>query len=375
MKRVLYLINHAGKAGTERYVYSLMEKLHQKKVQVYLAYNEGGLLVERAKSLGVETFQLSMRHPFDWKAVRQLANICRQNKIDLIHTQFLRENYIAILSRLYCPSVKVIYTSHFIMENNILQNFCNALLTPFEHKIISVCTKGKEQLVHNWIQRDKIEVIFNGVDPLEWGTNTESSLREELKLPKDHFVILCSSRFAHDKGHQFLIRGMEELKKIANAPFTCVLSNDGPLFSEIQAKTKELGLEEEIVFLGFRQDVKNLLYGCDVYLNTSEHEALSFAIIEAMACGVPVIAADMGGNRDIINENTACGELVPYDDSVALAKSIHELMSNVQKRNAYKLAALKATKEVFSLDVMVKKTYTIYQEIFDLQHKGADHTT
>jgi hypothetical protein len=99
--KVLYLINHAGKAGTETYVYSFAERLHNKKIKAYLAYNEEGLLVERMKALGVETFQIKMGNPFDIGAAWKLSRICKKNGIDLIHAQYLRETESATESPMH----------------------------------------------------------------------------------------------------------------------------------------------------------------------------------------------------------------------------------------------------------------------------------
>ena len=77
-------------------------------------------------------------------------------------------------------------------------------------------------------------------------------------------------------------------------PFTLVLAGDGPLLEPTKAQVQELGLEDCVKFIGFRKDIKNLYKGSDLYVNSSQHEALSFLIIEAMAAGLPVIATDMG---------------------------------------------------------------------------------
>ena len=100
---VLYLLNHAGKAGTERYVQTLVERLNKNKINAFFAYNEAGLLVERLEALGVDTYRIEMKNRFDLKAARQLAGLCGKIGIELIHTQFLRENYIAMLSRFFNP--------------------------------------------------------------------------------------------------------------------------------------------------------------------------------------------------------------------------------------------------------------------------------
>ena len=87
MIKVLYLLNHAGKAGTERYVQTLIEKLNNREIKAYFAYNEDGLLVERLKYIGVETYRNEMKNPFDLKAVSEISGNCKNLQIDNVRTQ------------------------------------------------------------------------------------------------------------------------------------------------------------------------------------------------------------------------------------------------------------------------------------------------
>ena len=362
MLKVLYLLNHAGKAGTERYVQSLIEKLCVKsnRIKAYFAYNEEGLLAENLRAAGIETFRIVMRHPFDLRAVFELSRLCRRLEIDIIHTHYLRENYISLLSRLINPRVKVIYTNHFILKNNAVVRMFNRMLSPLQAGVISVCSKGRDMLIANGIDGRKIRVIFNGVDPDLWGQPCASTMREEFGIGSGVFVLLCASRFAHDKGHKFLIDSIAELKKTEAGKFKCVLANDGPLLDECRRYAESIGLGEDIIFTGFRRDIKNLIAGSDLYVNSSAHEALSFAIIEVLACGIPVIATNMGGNDDIINPETNCGLLVEYGDAKGLAQAIARLMHDAGLLRVFRDNALKTVREKFNLDKTAEETYNLY---------------
>lgn len=362
MIKVLYLMNHAGKAGTERYVQSLVERLNNDKIKAFFAYNEEGLLVDNLKNLGVQTFQIEMRNPFDFKAARKLAKLCKELDIDIIHTQYLRENYVALFSRLFNSKTKVMYTNHFILENNAILRIWNRILSPLQESIIAVCNKGKQMMIDNGVDGSKIKVVFNGVDPTFWGESVKSTLREEYGIGDDEFVLLCASRFAYDKGHEFLINGIAELKKTTNKKFKCVLANDGPFFEQRKQQVKDLGLEDVVIFTGFRKDIKNLIDGSDLYINSSQHEALSFAIIEVLAAGLPVVATNMGGNGDIINSETKCGRLVEYNDAKGLASTVKEIMDNPETQKELRKNALLAVKERFNIDNMVQQAYNLYEK-------------
>jgi L-malate glycosyltransferase len=363
MLNVLYLLNHAGKAGTESYVYSLIERLNNNGVKAYFAYNEEGFLVDRLKNMGIETYNLNMKSPFDIGAAFKIKALCKKLNIDIIHTHYLRENYIALWSKLLKNKVKVIYTSHFIQRNNFPTRICNRFLTLFESKVIAVCNRGKDMLAYNGINRDKIDVIYNGVDINQWKEPFESKIREKYNILDDEFIFSCASRFAHDKGHKFLVESVPLLKKMTNKKFRLLLAGDGPFLEEIKALVKKLSVENEVIFVGFLDNIKELFYGSDSYVNSSEHEALSFLIVEALASGLPTIVTNMAGNVDIVNEETKCGLLVEYNNSQSMANAMLKMMRDEGLRNSLTKNAKKAVFERFNLDVVIDKTFAIYKGV------------
>ena len=364
MRKVLYLLNFAGKAGTERYVETLVKYLSADGlVQPFFAYNEGGLLVERLEAMGVPCRQITMRRRFDKQAAKALADLCREWDIDLIHCHYLREHYTALLAKKYNKKIRVVYTNHFVLANDFITRLSNRWMDKRQDQMIAVCNKGKEQLIANGWSADRIQVIFNAVDLEAWaGDRSESTLRSELGLPEERFVMLCASRFADDKGHKYLIDSVKRLTQLTDKPFTLVLAGDGPLLEPSKAQVKELGLEEQVKFIGFRKDIKNLYKGSDLYVNSSQHEALSFLIIEAMAAGLPVIATDMGGNSDIVNEEAGCGLLVTYDDPDSMAGAMKRFLEDPDFAAACRERALRTIEEKFEIHKMAKVTYDVYEK-------------
>ncbi|BDF71921.1 glycosyl transferase [Oscillospiraceae bacterium] len=363
MLKVLYLLNYAGKAGTERYVETLVKYLNGEKIQAYFAYNEGGLLVERMQEAGVSVRQIAMRRRFDLKAAKVLAALCTEWDIDVVHCHYLREHYTALLAKRFNKKIRVVYTNHFVMANDAVTRISNRWMDKRQDQMIAVCNRGKEQLVANGWSGDRITVIFNAVDPAAWaGERASSTLRAELGLAQEDFVMLCASRFADDKGHKYLIDSVKRLTEISSVPFTLVLAGDGPLLEPAREQVKRLGLEERVKFIGFRKDIKNLYKGADLYVNSSRHEALSFLIIEAMAAGLPVIATDMGGNRDIVNDEAGCGALVEYDNPESMAQAMKRLMEDPELLARCRENALKTIREKFEIHKLAQATFAVYQK-------------
>ena len=363
--KVLYLLNFAGKAGTERYVETLVRSLSADgRVEPYFAYNQGGLLVERLEAMGVPTRQIPMNNRFDWKAAKALAKLCEEWDIDLIHCHYLRENYIAMLAKTFNKKIRVVYTNHFILANDRVTRLSNRMLDHRQDQMIAVCNRGREQLMANGWSGDHIQVIFNAVDPAAWeGNREDSTIRQELGIPENHFVMLCASRFADDKGHHYLLDSIKRLTELTKVPFTLVLAGDGPLLEDRKAQAKELGLGEDLVrFIGFRKDIKNLYKGADLYVNSSRHEALSFLIIEAMAAGLPVIATDMGGNSDIVNDKAGCGLLVQYENPDSMASAMKVMMEKPDFLAQCREGAKRTVETTFSLEKMSQDTWNIYQK-------------
>lgn len=362
MMKVLYLLNFAGKAGTERYVETLVKYLGGTEIEPYFAYNQGGLLVERLEAMNVPCRQITMNSRFDFKAAKALAELCEEWDIDLVHTHYLRENYTVLLAKRWNKKIRSVYTNHFVLENNFITRLSNKMLDPKQDQMIAVCNRGKQQLIANGWSGEKIQVVFNGVDLTAWA-GEGSTLREELGIPADRFTMLCASRFAHDKGHAYLIRSLAKLKEISQKPFTMVLAGDGELLEPTKALAEELGLtDEDVKFIGFRKDMKNLYKGVDLYVNSSEHEALSFLIIEALAAGLPAVITDMGGNSDIIKSPDEGGLLVKYDDPDDTAAALKRFLEEPDFRALCAENARKNIQARFEIHDLAKTTYKVYEK-------------
>lgn len=367
MINVLYLINHAGKAGTEKYVLNLVKKFNGKETNCFFAYNEAGLLSEQMADLNIPSYNLNMKNPFDLAAAKKLAAICSENKIDIIHTQYPRENYIAILSKLFGSHAKVVYTCHLTYYPPKIWYFINRLVMPHDDKIISVCTEGAKILCEIGAPQKKITVIYNGIEYPDTPCKTDY-IKKELGIADNTFVITSLSRLSPEKGLDFLIRSMHKLKLKTDMPFICLIAGDGPLKNELNSLIKSLDADSYIRLLGFRSDSAKILESSDVFVNSAKcNEALSFAILEAMGYALPIVATDRGGNPDILKPEHNCGIMVPFDDTDSMSDAFLQLMNDKSFAKLCSDGALKTVREVFNLDKLLGDTLNIYHEAAELK--------
>lgn len=360
---VLYLINYAGKAGTEKYVENLV-RLGAGKITPFFAYNIEGELSEKLRNAGVPSLQLEMSWQSALKAAKRLAAYCRENEIDVIHAQYPRENIIALLSKRWYARPHVVLTNHLTLRlsgaSGLIWRALNRYFTPKNHRIIAVCREGREIMLENGVKPERIAVIYNGIEPA--GVPVKSgAIRSELGLPDDCFVMAILARFAPEKGLGFLLDALAALKEKTDRPFCCLICGDGALFGEIQAKIAALGLENHCRLLGFRKDTREILLGSDIYLNSSScNEAMSFAVLEAMNAALPLVVTDVGGNRDLAETDLRCGFVCPYGDIEAYAAHIQRLMDDPGLRTEFSAAAVEKVERHFNLYTLAGEVYAAY---------------
>ena len=358
--KVLYLINYAGSGGSERYVELLARYYHNSKASCGLCYNVDGPLVEKLKALGIPVHQLPMRNPLDLAAAKALAELVKREGYDVIHAQYPRENYIAILAKLFGCKAKVVFTSHLISEQPAVWRLMNRVFTPRNHAVLTVCTYGREVLERGGVAKDKIRIVFNGVDAAA-APKRDRSILKEFGIGDEEKVITILTRFSGEKGVPFLLRSIAKLKEKTTVPFRLLLVGTGPDFDRDKSLVPELGIEDRVVLTGFRSDTAALLAASDIYLNSSSSEAMSFAILEALGAGLPLVLTDVGGNPELVNTGAVCGLLVPYGDEEAYAAAIARLLEDDALRARYAAAARAKAEREFGLYNLLDELYKIYQ--------------
>ncbi|MCL2164077.1 MAG: glycosyltransferase family 4 protein [Oscillospiraceae bacterium] len=370
---VLYLINFAGRGGSERYVVTLAQNL-QSVANLFFAYNVDGPLVPEMAALCMKTERIEMRSPFDIRAARQLAIFLRENDIDIVHAQYPRENYIAILARNWYRKVKIIYTAHWNIKDRFLRRVANRLFTRANSAALAVSESCAEQMKNNGYLKSRIRVIYPGtkIDL----TDGDCSLPVDINIPEEVFVFVCLARLSEEKGLRFLIESAAHLKRSGQMQFVVLIAGVGEQRAELEQLRADLRVFEEIRLLGYRDDCGAILSGADAYISSSRTESFGFGVVEALAHGLPVIATDVGGSRDIIG-NSYCfseedreedrngksfGILVPYGDIEAMARAMEEMMS--LDRTIYARLAVNARREAetrFSEEVFAQRVFDEYK--------------
>ncbi|MDO5331254.1 MAG: glycosyltransferase family 4 protein [Bacillota bacterium] len=349
---ILFLINYAGNSGSEKYVDNLQRLFTQKGHTCYFAYNVPGKLSETMNERGVTSFQLPLTSSDISSSAKLLGKFCEDNRIDVIHAQFPVENIIAIKACKYYKNMKVVFTSHLSDKQGLKWKILNKINTPKNHKIICVCDEGKENLIASGIDSNKIKVIYNGIE------YDDSEVKTHSNTP---FKMITIARYAPEKGLMFLLDALCLVKQRTIRPFTCTIIGEGEEFELIKAKAKELGLEKEIIQTGYREDAEDFLKDSDLYLNSSKSgEAMSFAMLEAMNAGLPLVVTNVGGNDKLSTKDIVCGKTVEYGDKLGFANAVIEYMENDSLLLEHRKEAKRKVKTRYSLSKLADEVLATY---------------
>ena len=326
---------------------------------------------------GIKVYNIDTSRTFRLDSAFRLAKVIKKEGVGLIDSHAPLSG--TILSRLsgWISGVPVINHNHcpeFINLNPFIGSLQSALLRItsrlFCGRIIAVSEFVKREIIKQGAPADKVTVIYNGID-LDNAARKESrvKIRSEFGLNENRPIIAEVGRLGNDKGQHILIQAAPYvIEKFPDAMFMIVgedLGKKGEYRRELEAMAAGLGIEDKIIFTGYRTDIMDLMEAFDLFVLPSVFtEGLPVVIMEAMLAKKPVIAASVGGSPEIVLD-ARTGTLVPPADPGRLAEAIIYHLSNpgISKQmaeNGYELL-----KQRFSLKQMLDKTMEIYQELME----------
>ena len=312
---------------------------------------------------GIPVFKLPHRK-FEIRSFLALLKWTKVNGIMIVHSHGRGAGVYARLLKLFNKRLKVVHNFHGIhIEKKGLALIVARLLGVLTNKFVLV-SRSEQQIAvkYGLASASKCVLIENGIQ-IENGKQIE---REELpvsevffeSLPPDRFVIGMLSRFDIIKNIPYAIRSLSDYMKSHDDVFL-VIGGDGEARREIEIAVSECNLQGKVMLLGFINDVKFFFSLIDVYLNTSLGEAFGFSTVEAMKYGVPVVASNVYGNSDVIDDNNT-GLLFPLDKPVLLAEKINILKNDKKAYDRLTKGASRIFKKRFNLKRTLEETSELY---------------
>jgi len=233
------------------------------------------------------------------------------------------------------------------------------------HAVVANATAVKEQLIGEGVRKDKIAVIYNGIDLTRFnqnGTRDDALARLSLESIRGRPVITMVANFEYRvKDHPMLLRTAQRVtREVPEAIF--VIAGEGELRAETEQLAAELGVKDWCLFTGRCASVPDLLAASDICLLTSQAEGFSNSILEYMAAGCVVVATSVGGASEAIVEGET-GHLVNSGDDATMAARVIELLRNPERRVEMGANGRRVVEERFSLQSRLSNTSALYQRM------------
>ena len=361
--KILQLISSGGFYGAESVLLNLSVELqrtgHSCVVGVFQnASNANTEVGDHAEIAGLAVQRIPCRSRFDWRTVRRIRAIIERDGIDLVHAHGYKANFYALLAG-RVAEVPVTATCHnWLGKSRSMRAYArlDRYLLRFFDGVAAVSRSVAEQLGHVGT-RQRVRVIPNGVPAP--GPGIGSGLADQIRMG-DRIVVGTVARLSAEKGTSVLIEAAAKIcPDFPQALFVVV--GDGPLRSSLEARVRELGMKEQFLFAGERNDVDQIYRSFDVYVLPSFQEGMPMALLEAMAAGLPVVATKVGGVPDLVCDPSV-GTLVEPGDPTAIATGIRDLLSDQSRRERMGSNARRRVETQFSAAAMAQNYVELYQE-------------
>ena len=316
---ILHISRTMDIGGAERIVYQLATDLKDEFDQVHVA-STGGLWEEKLAENGIQHHRIldvdSKQPATVLKILASLSRIIKENEITLVHTHHRMAAFYIRLLQLRHPKLIHVYTAHNVFKDKLpLYKFALG-----KAHAIAVGEALSENLKTDVGIKDTT-VIYNGVLMEE----SQDTVSEVVRTPG--VKIGCLARLSEQKGLTYLI---EAMSLVTNPSVSLFIVGDGELKNVLIDQTKKLGLEERIHFLGYRSDVVECINSFDFLVSSSIYEGLALSVIETFLNSKTIVATDIPGINEIVNETN--GLLVPVKNPNAMAQAIDKLAGEVKFR-------------------------------------------
>ncbi|MEW4452983.1 sugar transferase [Bremerella sp. JC817] len=342
--RILHVVGGSGFGGASIFVSRLAAFCQRHGYHVDVLTTDPKLQATlKAAGIGVVDLDVIWREirPLkDLSGARKLARYLKTAGYDIVHTHTSKGGIVGRWAAWKAGVPFVLHTVHgfaFHEESSPpkLWIYSNAerMAARWCHRIVTVSEYHRDWARELKIgQSHQVVAIPNGVSTkCAEAKRTPEEVREELGVCQDTVLMLAPGRLAPQKGLKYLVEAAQKLEGRASLPYLFLLAGDGPLKEELEQQAESLGVADKFRFLGFRDDVGDLLAACDVVVLPSLWEGLSLALLEAMMVGKPVISTEIGSNREVCAKGDAV-RLVPPKDSTALADAIADLIDSPEQR-------------------------------------------
>ena len=369
---VLHFISDTNIGGAGKYLINYCKNRNKERFEVLVALPRNSLLIPELKNTGVKIIEIEgiKDDSKDFKAYKIIKHIIDTNKPDIVHT------HASIVARIAAKRAKckpkIIYTKHCdfepskIYSYSIIKKLFGSFTKRYADRIIATSMHSKENLIKQGISSDIIVAIPNGTDGFKrLPIDNIKSTKAKYNI-KEEKVIGYVARLVELKGHKTLFDAVKELKDTSDIKCKCLVIGDGEYKEELEKYVAENGLQNDVIFTGFIENVEEILNIVDVQVNCSYlSETTNLALLEGMSLGIPGVATNIGGTPDMIQDEIN-GFVVPIQDGSSMAKKLKLVLEDKELYNKMQENSTRIFNEKYTSEKFAKAIENVYDNVTNL---------
>jgi glycosyltransferase involved in cell wall biosynthesis len=362
--RVVEVLATGTNGGAQEHLYSLVTRIDRERYDVSVVALSAGSAVRKLLKAGIDV--LVIDDPDDTIAVGALAAHLAEVRADVVHAHMYRAETVATRAVIALGEAGqrkpyVVATIHSSRIRSAEDQQHLRELTPYMDRLIAVSKAIEHKLCDEQRTTVPVSLIYNGVD-LERYDSQEAccTLPEEYGMEPGSAIVGVVARLEPEKGHPTLLEAWPQVLRACPDTYLLIVG-EGSRRDALEAQARELRIAHRVVFTGRRDDVPAVTAALDVAVLPSYREAQGMVILEAMALSRPVVASNVGGIPEMI-EDGVTGLLVPPRDPSALATAIVRLLTNHPLADTLGRAGHDMVHDRFCIELMVGAIESIYDE-------------
>lgn len=371
--KVCHFVNIiTGKSdGVYAHIKMILKYSDHDRYEHYLVFQGEPNIEREMAELGVGVLVItSLKNKLSIKSFTQFYTFVKSKNIDIIHTHLLKPYAIGGTSNILLRK-KLIYNYHGLFIKNKYNTKLEQFIYSILHKIITLFHAVDIAIVPSYSSKEilyletklfpKISVYYNGYNESPDAVVNNELLESILNLKKNFVLIAIIARLDIEKRIDIALKIAKNVLNI-NRNVYFIFAGDGTLESEMKELANSLGIEQNILFIGFVPNIRNYIIYFDLLLFTSDWEGLPLTLWEAMGVGVPVVSTDVGGIKEIL-EKENCGLLFPKGDIGKGVENILDLLSDKTKRFQMGSNGKSAVKEKYNTGKFADFFNSLYSDI------------
>jgi len=364
-QRIVHIIPTLVRGGAEKQLVLLAQGLARQAYDVHvITLTAGGPLSDDLTAAGIPITAIDKRWKLDPGALSRLTGELRRLKPALVHTWLFAGNAYGRAAALRAGVPHIVGAERCVdLWKAGHELAIDRYLARRTDRVVVNSSGVRDFYVGKGIAADKVVVIPNGVPPAAASTTPRAELLAELGLPSHAKMIGAVGRLWPQKRIKDLIWAADVLKVIRDDLHLLIIG-EGPQADRLRQFRRKCHIEDRVHFLGQRDDVPRLMSHFDVLWLGSAYEGQPNSVMEAMAAGVPVVATDIAGTRDLVVPGET-GFLVPVGDRAGFARYTERLLNEPELAQRFGSAAQARMLEEFNVERMVERHAALYRELLE----------